>query len=429
VGIVVLGLLVGIVGWYTRPDHASKAPARVVTTTRGTTTTEAIDPSFIAERLPPAAPDRLLFITRNPELHTPDRPDVLPSLSAAIAKAKPGQTLIVLDGQIAEQLTLDGSQLAGIRLESGLPAGQRVTWRPPADMSPGEPLLRLRNASGIEVKGFVFDGANRVETLVHVSGDCAGLNLTDLYLTDSLHTSVVLADCSAPPEQPLTIERVRFTTVRDYHEGAGLLKERNGPLVRPAAIHCIGSDTLHLLVRYCRIEGLFRAGVRIEGPVDAEVRLCRFYTLKDDERPPEAWVSDAVYLPASASGAIRLQLLSNTVARFTNLLRVDKLAADRGGAFTLKSNLMLGGDAFVAAGDAPEPAFVRPLFDRSAGNVARPQNCNRGLPVIEKIAIDFTGIDFRLNTDHFLRYERSGDTLPLLKAGAEGEPAGVPPID
>jgi hypothetical protein len=69
------------------------------------------------------------------------------------------------------------------------------------------------------------------------------------------------------------------------------------------------------------------------------------------------------------------------------------------------------------------------LFAGSAGNVARPQNCNRGLPVIDKTTIDFSSIDLRLNSDHFLRYERSGDTLPLLKAGADGEPAGVPPVD
>jgi hypothetical protein len=431
-GVVLPVLLVGLYWWFTYPGESPKSRGRVVSPVAGSANDYIIGPaapSFVAERVPPADPERVLFITRNAELATADRPDVLPNLSAGLAKARPGQTLVVLDGQIEEQLTVDGSQRSGIHLESGLAGGQRVTWRPPADASPGEPLLRLHNASDVQVKGFVVDGANRIDTLVHVSGACPGLNLTDLYLTDGLQTSLVLAEASAPPDQPLTIERVRFTTVRDYHEGASLVRERNAPLVRPAAIACAGRGELHVLVRYCRIEGLFRAGIRVEGPVDAEVRLCRFYTLKDDERPPEAWVSDAIYVPAAATGPIRLQLLSNTVARFTNLLRFDKLPADPGNVFTLKSNLMLSGDAFVAAGEGPELAMARPFFADSAGNVARPQNCNRGLPVIEKTAIDFSTIDYRLNTDHFLRYERSGDTLPLLNAGADGEPAGVPPID
>jgi len=90
---------------------------------------------------------------------------------------------------------------------------------------------------------------------------------------------------------------------------------------------------------------------------------------------------------------------------------------------------MIGGEAFVVVDDPTETGAVRTLFDFSAGNVARPQNCNRGLPVIDKTAIDFSAIDFRLHTDHFLRYQRSGDTLPLLTAGANGEPAGVPTLD
>ncbi|HTK77704.1 MAG TPA: serine/threonine-protein kinase [Gemmataceae bacterium] len=421
-GAALVAFIIATVWWFTR--HEVAPSGRVVTGSRGMTGESP--PPAIAERLPPTVPDQTLFITRNQELATPDRPDVLPSIAAALAKARPGHTLLVLDGEIEEQVTLDGSHLAGLHLESGLPGGRRVTWRPPADAPADEPLLRLRNAGGVQVKGFILDGANRVETLVHVSGACPGLNLTDLYLTDGLQASLVLADCAAPEEQPLTVERVRFTTVRDYHEGASLVKERNGPLVRPAAIRCAGNG-LKLLVRYCRIEGLFQAGVRIEGPVDAKVRLCRFYTLNEEQRPPEAWVSDVVYIPASA--AVRLQLASNTVARFTNLLRFDKLPADGRNAFLVRSNLMIGGDAFVAAGHYADPAAARMLFAGSAGNVARPQNCNRGLPVIDKTTIDFSSIDLRLNSDHFLRYERSGDTLPLLKAGADGEPAGVPPVD
>src|SRR5207344_754973 len=97
---VLLVLIVGLVWWFTRPAEVQKPPGRTVTAIRGTPTTEAADPSFVAERLPPAVPDRTLFITRNSELATPDRPDVLPSVAAALAKAKPGQTLLVLDGQI-----------------------------------------------------------------------------------------------------------------------------------------------------------------------------------------------------------------------------------------------------------------------------------------------------------------------------------------
>src|SRR5207247_2700968 len=102
---------------------------------------------------------------------------------------------------------------------------------------------------------------------------CPGLQLEDLHLTDGLKVPIVLTDCAALKDQPITVERVRFTTVRDYYEGASLVKERNGPLVRPAALECTTTAPAtgpHLLMRFCRIEGLFQAGVRVQGPGEVE---------------------------------------------------------------------------------------------------------------------------------------------------------------
>ena len=95
-------------------------------------------------------------------------------------------------------------------------------------------------------------------------------------------------------------------------------------------------------------------------------------------------------------------------------------SADGGSAFVLRSNLMVGGDAFVTADGSTDVDNHKSLFADSAGNVARPQNCNKGLPVIEKTAVDFQSIDTRPTTDSFLRYQRSGDTLALQTAGADG---------
>src|SRR5262249_34693782 len=157
-----------------------------------------------------------------------------------------------------------------------------------------------------------------IDTLVHATGDCPELSLSELHFTDALQTPLVFSDCVAPTDRRPVVERVRFTTVRDYHEGASLMKERNSPLVRPAAIRCSGSEASRIVIWYCRIEGRFRTGIRLDGPADVDVSLCRFYTSRDEERPPEAWVSDAVFVQTPMTAPVVLRLSSNTVARFTH---------------------------------------------------------------------------------------------------------------
>jgi hypothetical protein len=95
----------------------------------------------------------------------------------------------------------------------------------------------------------------------------------------------------------------------------------------------------------------------------------------------------------------------------------------------LRSNLMLDGEAFVLADPGTNLDAAKTLFAGSLGNVARPDDCNHGLPVLEKVSVVFGDIDFDPASAHFLRYAKAGDTLALYTAGAGGEPAGVPPVE
>ena len=80
--------------------------------------------------------------------------------------------------------------------------------------------LRWDGPGGAQLKGFTFDGGGRLDTLVRLSGACAGLRLEDLHFTDAREQPLVLADCAAAPGQPLTVQGVRFTTLRDYSRAA-----------------------------------------------------------------------------------------------------------------------------------------------------------------------------------------------------------------
>jgi hypothetical protein len=121
---------------------------------------------------------------------------------------------------------------------------------------------------------------------------------------------------------------------------------------------------------------------------------------------------------------------SNTALGFVTMLRLDRVPATTSGCtFLLRSNLMLDGEAFVMADPGFNLTAARTLFAGSLGNVARPDDCNHGLPVSEKVSVAFGDIEADPASAHFLRYAKSGDTLALYTAGAGGEPAGVPPIE
>jgi serine/threonine protein kinase len=382
----------------------------------------------------PAQSQDKLYVTRNPQLAA-GRKDVLATLGEAVARARPGQQVLVLDEQLEENVEIDGQKLHALRVESGRPGGQPVTWRPAADASPDRPLVRLVNPVSIQVRGFVLDGGRRTDHLMVASGACGGLRLEDLYLTDAAKESLVLDGCAAPPGQAATLERLRFTTLQDYSVPANHTAEA----IRPAALLCTASaggppsEPLNLVVRWCRFEGMFRACARFEVPVEAEVRLNRFYSLRADERPPEAKSIDAISVKVPQSGPVKMMIASNTMSRFTNLLHLNALPAAGGESrFVLRSNLVMGlmDDAWVFVDSKPSDDQARPFFPDSEGNLSRPNTVARGLGarVIPRKYHQFGYIDVSLGSDSFLRYKAEGDTKPLLTAGANGEPVGVPPL-
>jgi hypothetical protein len=390
-------------------------------------------------KLPPAAPGELpplaqgrLYVAGGAA--SGNRPDVFPTLAAALEKATAGQTVWVMLPEIAEAVTV---KTAGVQIASGLPNNQHVVWRPPADATADMPLLRLEGAGSARVAGFNCDGAGRLNALVTVTGPSAGLRFEDLYLTDAGKRSIVMTGVSSTKDQPVTFERVRITTLRDY---TAPMNQKSKAAIRPSAIECgrgAATAPLYLNIRWCRFEGLFLEAILLQCPAEVAVEFNRFYTLKTDERPDK----DANFLHCvsvkgvSSDGPLHVSLVSNTMARFTHLLRLDRLTANETAfGFVVRDNLILGtvGDAWVWANNQPSSAVAKPYFEGSGGNVCRPGTVTKGFSevVVPRKLIAFGFIDVvTVGSDTFLRYKKTGDTAALLTAGMDGGPVGVPPLD
>jgi serine/threonine protein kinase len=415
------------------PKITAATPAAVSTPPDKPKNLPVPPPISVSGELPAPAAGRLL-VAAGPKGE--GRPDVFPTLTAALEKAAPGETVMVFAPEIAEAVALDARR-AGVHIESGLPSGQMVKWSAPANAAADVPLLRLDSVGAAGIKGFEFDGADRLNTLVNISGACAGLRLEDLYLTDAGKRSIVISAATSTQDQPVTLERVRVTTLRDYTAPANL---KSVAAIRPSALECDrGSPTgmLTLNVRWCRFEGNFREAVLLESPVDATLEFNRFYALKPEERPDNDQLIKAVSVRKVApAGPVHVSLVSNTMANYSHLLRLERLGPDEAGyRFVVRSNLVVGTakDAWVFVQSQPTAGVAKPFFADSTGNVCRPGtvifNKALGDAVVSRKQIPFELTDLTPGSDGFLRYKKTGDTAVLMTAGADGGPVGVPPLD
>jgi serine/threonine protein kinase len=419
--VAVLLAAVGAYWWTNRPTDAKATPRLSIASINanpGSAGPIAVSPEA-APLVPPPA-DRTMFVSVDPRRQAGalGRQDVADSLSVALAKAGPNSRVVVLDGPVEGQLIVDGARVPGLVIEGRGENGQLIDWLVPDGGPTEQPLLTLTNSGSARISGFRFDGGRRLETVVRVQGDSGGLQLERLELTNGLRTPLALIAAVASSDSPVVIEHLRWTTAPDQPEGT---------ITPEAMLVDRGSDNhgaLAIAVRHCRIEGAFEAGIRMVGATEAEIRGNRFWAGRDRAG------SAAIVISAPGRGRMKLIVASNTAARFASLLRFDQLPDTANGSrVILRSNLAIGAEAFISAPMSVELAGLALLFSGSAGNVARPEDCNRGLTVIDKVTVEFDGIDFDPKTDRFLRYCRSPKSAALLKAGAGGEPAGVPPLD
>jgi hypothetical protein len=408
--------LAALIWWTGRPiDSKSSPPLNIPTTVDGKTKPRVDLPRRDAL---PAAERNTIFVAAEArrKLAAVGRTDIVATLGEALALVDSHGRIVVLDGPVEGQLRIDGARLSGLTIEGRGDGGKLVLWKPPEGAPADQPLLTLASADSVRVLGFDFDGERRVDSLVRIEGPAGGAKLERCFLTAALKSAVSFMQFFAPDDRPSVIADCRFTSSRDY------LRDEN--LTCPAAIICVQTTSGSLMVRDCRIEGRFHDGVRIEAPIRAQIQLNRFFG------PSGAGATDAVAVRIPETGAVKLVLQSNSIAGFANLLRFDRLpASPTACTFQLRSNLLIDGAAFVVANADANALASRSLFAGSLGNVARPDDGNRGLAVFEKVTVPFGPINIDPASPSFLRYAKSGDTLALFTAGAGGEPVGVPPVE
>src|SRR5262249_39712638 len=130
---------------------------------------------------------------------------------SALRAAKAGYRVVVRDGPIED----DGLLLnqAGFPKDVTLETeqGATVEWRlKRAINQPPSTLLVLSHLEGFTLRGFTFDGEDRVRDLVTITGISPGVVLEDLKLRNFGRTAFSISNCQGTADRPLLIRNIHL---------------------------------------------------------------------------------------------------------------------------------------------------------------------------------------------------------------------------
>jgi hypothetical protein len=132
------------------------------------------------------------------------------TVAAALRLATPGDTILVQQPTVEEELLFDGSKERYKNLTIKADNGDEpVVWKTPPQRAPSE-LITLSGAVGLKLRGFTFDGAHRcTRSVVRLTGRCPGLTLEDVTVQGFAGTGVSLVNCEGEPTRPVTLTGVK----------------------------------------------------------------------------------------------------------------------------------------------------------------------------------------------------------------------------
>jgi len=193
--------------------------------------------------LPPKPAPHRLFVNKA------GRNNEFTSIDSALARAKPGDHIVITDDVIEEQLTLNRKFDVTIEAEPG----KVVEWRFPEAGGAGNHLLHVSGVRGLKLLGIAYDGRNKVDEIIEVSGNCPGLTMEDLSLKGFLRYGIVFANCAGTSSRPVILRNLQITNAEKQKEAAlafTVLPNIADPRVNE-----------HIQVIDCHLNGTFRTPV------------------------------------------------------------------------------------------------------------------------------------------------------------------------
>jgi hypothetical protein len=208
----------------------------------------------------PAPPQR-------PAVHvSQSQRDACRSVGEALRKAKANERIVVHDPVVREALEVDGKTWRVARDLTVEPADELkepVRWILPAK-SKAPQLLVLNNLEGFTLRGFTFDGEQRAEDTILLTGRCPGLTVEDVTVQGFKRSGVLISNCVGGMGRPVSLVRLRAVTRKpdEFAVYIDLNKSVRDPNINQ-----------FIAFRDCRVEGPSKVPLRSAPALVRDVQL------------------------------------------------------------------------------------------------------------------------------------------------------------
>jgi hypothetical protein len=194
-----------------------------------------------------------------------------PSLKDALARATPGDTILIKKPKILEALLrLDRTRHKDITIEGAVMEGGRYPVVEAAGNS--QFILDITSVEGVKLKNLEFDGAGRSDIGVQITGACVGLSIEGVHVRGMRTSGFRFNNASGGDGRPILLDRVRVQITTPLQVGVSLASSAS-------------VDNRRLTIRNSRVEGSgsgpgMGIGIRFEGATnDIEITGNRFFNL------------------------------------------------------------------------------------------------------------------------------------------------------
>lgn len=357
---------------------------------------------------PPVEPGANLapwYVTRDGSHALYGQPRTTSSLAQALAQAKTGERIVLLDAVHEEALSLEGARTPkGIIIEGR--EGERTTWQLPVFKTEG-PILKLHDVGGITFRRLRMTGSDRIGHLIAIQGSAAALRFEDIELDGYRKEGVRCEGVLGMPTAPVRFDQVTWlggrataaaTAIRFPQSAEGkpawnaYLRVRDGLVVGPQqAAFAIDSEVADFSVEGSRFFGLATAvhyAPRTATLIDLQISNCTFGQID------EVFALDTVPIQQAKEGRSRCLLAANAYCETPSLARVS----------------------------TGETAALTWLFAEGRDNVADRHSLAGAAPLLTVKVLDFELPTDPAESNRLLRYAADSD---LARAAWDGKPVGA----
>jgi hypothetical protein len=144
-------------------------------------------------------------------------PDACRTVGEALRRAQAGGHIALHDPVVREALLVDGKTW---KLPPNITVGpaeelkEPVRWLLP-EKSKANQMLVLSNVDGLTLRGITFDGEQRAQDALSLTGRNPGLVLEDVTVTGFRRSGVLITNCTGGMGRPVSLVRLRAVTQTD----------------------------------------------------------------------------------------------------------------------------------------------------------------------------------------------------------------------